>query len=287
MEYAPRKGLKRENGQSTIMLLLPQFRETFIPTLQGVQDTCKTVGFNLFPVIGYNGDEDIAKQPIINALRQHMIHGVVWAAHPDAIIERIIDSVNIPSVYVMRPFTNKDKAEIMIDNYKIGVDMATHLMKNGYKCVATLGNTQNHHRFIGLRDTLERNNCSVYADYGWFDVAKDIWTRNQAFELISGFFSSNRIMPDAFFCETDQIALGVLEALKEKGVEIPAQIGVAGCEDTDITLITNPTLTSVALPRYEQGVQAVLLLNQLLSGEAPGHVLLNGRVVERESTRRT
>ena len=63
-------------------------------------------------------------------------------------------------------------------------------------------------------------------------------------------------------------------------------MAVAGCEDIDLSLITEPQLTSVQFPRYEQGVHAALLVSRMIAGKPSERIVLNGKLIERGSTRR-
>lgn len=59
--------------------------------------------------------------------------------------------------------------------------------------------------------------------------------------------------PTALFCANDLMAVGAMEAARERGLEIPRQVSVVGYDDQDIARYTQPALTTVLLPNYEMG----------------------------------
>jgi LacI family transcriptional regulator len=59
--------------------------------------------------------------------------------------------------------------------------------------------------------------------------------------------------PTALFCANDLMAVGAIEAARERGLHVPDQLSVVGYDDQDIARYTQPPLTTVLLPNYEMG----------------------------------
>ncbi|MCC2973824.1 LacI family DNA-binding transcriptional regulator [Massilia sp. IC2-476] len=59
--------------------------------------------------------------------------------------------------------------------------------------------------------------------------------------------------PTALFCANDLMAVGAIEAVRERGLDVPRQVSVVGYDDQDIARYTQPPLTTVLLPNYEMG----------------------------------
>ncbi|WP_223884253.1 LacI family DNA-binding transcriptional regulator [Micromonospora craniellae] len=106
----------------------------------------------------------------------------------------------------------------------------------------------------------------------------------------SGYRAGLRLaeQPDctAVFTANDQMALGVLRALHERGREVPAQVSVVGFDDVADTSAYLPPLTTVHQDFAEVGRRCVqALLRQIRSGPAePGTDLVPTRLVVRAST---
>ncbi len=83
---------------------------------------------------------------------------------------------------------------------------------------------------------------------------------------------------------SDLLALGALKALQARGIHVPSDLAIVGFNDTREGRFAMPPLTSVAMPFYEQGSQAVDMLLALHSGEeVPAQVMLKSRLVVRQS----
>ncbi len=89
-----------------------------------------------------------------------------------------------------------------------------------------------------------------------------------------------------------ELALGAIEAVKQRGLRVPDDVSVVGYDDQAIARHTHPPLTTVVLPNHELGRRAVEMLMQEAQNRAAGvpvrrHALkLDGPLVERGSVRR-
>lgn len=93
--------------------------------------------------------------------------------------------------------------------------------------------------------------------------------------------------PTAVFAANDLMALGVLWAARNYGLELPAQLSVVGLDDIDLASKVTPTLTTVALPRYEMGKQAMKTLLTMIekpSEFSGGKLEIATRLIIRQST---
>jgi LacI family transcriptional regulator len=91
--------------------------------------------------------------------------------------------------------------------------------------------------------------------------------------------------PDALICYDDVEALGVMDALRDRGLRVPDDIAIVGFDDIPFAGISNPRLTTVAQPSEEVGRRAFgMLLAALKNGELPPSIVLPVTLVVREST---
>ena len=83
------------------------------------------------------------------------------------------------------------------------------------------------------------------------------------------------------------MALGVLRALTERGIRVPDDCSVVGCDDLDIAEFLTPPLTTVRIPFEETGAHAAAQLLQAVRGEkVPPARCCPSRFIERGSTAR-
>ena len=89
----------------------------------------------------------------------------------------------------------------------------------------------------------------------------------------------------AILCGNDLIAVGVMKALKQKGISVPNEINIIGIDNTDISAVVSPSLTTISQPSGEIGKLAVKTLINYFNGEKyDKYVRLNQKLIVREST---
>lgn len=91
---------------------------------------------------------------------------------------------------------------------------------------------------------------------------------------------------DALFAANDRMAIGLINGMRELGVEAGRDVAIVGYDNSDGSRIVHPGLTSVAVPFYEMGQRAAeLLLTD--SEDRPVNVVLPVSLIVRESSFRT
>ena len=97
------------------------------------------------------------------------------------------------------------------------------------------------------------------------------WWQDDGYEHALALLQLKQI-PTAIFCASDRIAVGVYDALKEKGMRIPNDISVVGFDDQELLAAhTRPPLTTVRMPYFEMGSWAV---DRLINSQGDGQPLI-------------
>jgi LacI family transcriptional regulator len=73
--------------------------------------------------------------------------------------------------------------------------------------------------------------------------------------------------PTAVFAGSDISAMGILEAARRLGIQVPEQLSVVGFDDTMLAQTSTPPLTTVRQPIAEIGATAVSAILRLSRGE--------------------
>ncbi len=93
--------------------------------------------------------------------------------------------------------------------------------------------------------------------------------------------------PTAVLAMSDAMAIGAMQELRERGLEVPAEVSVVGFDDIDLATHVDPPLTTVHQPIRRKGEEAVRLLLSVLEHGArakPEHRRLETRLIVRRST---
>ena len=100
---------------------------------------------------------------------------------------------------------------------------------------------------------------------------------------------SRKERPDAIFGITDDLAIGAIEAIKEKGLNIPEDIAVVGFSNTKRSRYMNPTVSSInQFPEKIGRAAAELLFDQILNSKHAQikKEIINCELIVRESSDR-
>lgn len=75
---------------------------------------------------------------------------------------------------------------------------------------------------------------------------------------------SSRNTPTVIFCGSDLIAMGVMVALEQAGIDVPNDISVVGIDDISFSFLARPPLTTIRVPREQLGQMAFKALTHML-----------------------
>lgn len=185
-------------------------------------------------------------------------------------------SVGEAVVTIGRHTLGIDVAGVTVDNIEAGRLLGDHLRDLGHRHVAVLSGTSDLtsvvDRVEGLRQSL-----------GEGVVVREVGgTRDGGWAAMEPLFDEH---PDltAVVGTADQMAMGALAWLRQKGISVPGQVSVAGFNDIWVAKDMTPSLTTVHLPLAEMGATALKLGIAALDGKVE-HKHLAVQLVVRDST---
>src|SRR5699024_9395002 len=93
--------------------------------------------------------------------------------------------------------------------------------------------------------------------------------------------------PKGIFVATDEMAVGVIHSLQDGGLRVPEDVEVFGFNNTRVSLMVRPTLTTIVQPMYDIGAVAMRLLTKFMNKEEVDEqtVILPHRILTRDSTK--
>lgn len=190
----------------------------------------------------------------------------------------------LPSVLVNCYDQNRGLPSIIPGDIAAGRAATERLIQAGRKRIALINGQEGldnpRDRLRGYKQALASNDFT-------FDSKL---VRHGNWEPSSGYSETNILLdmpnpPDAIFCANDLMALGCIEALKERGKSIPKDISVIGFDNRDIAQFTRPPLTTLHLPMFQMGAMAVEIIHDLAGGLKSSHdqLKVECEIIERES----
>lgn len=191
----------------------------------------------------------------------------------------------IPFVLLDNQLRGSPAPSVIVDNFKGGYEAAKHLIDLGHTRIAHIAGPEvflsSVERERGFRTALQEAGLEPFA------------VERSPFEISSGYAIAKRWieedrLPTAVFAADDNIALGVVDAMKNEGIRVPERLSVVGFDDQMLASQFTPRLTTVRQPAERIGRSGVDLLLKWIDGSSRRNVTvqLEPELIVRESTAR-
>ncbi|MBN1426768.1 MAG: LacI family DNA-binding transcriptional regulator [Anaerolineae bacterium] len=288
MGYHPNAAARSLAGRRSHILgiVIPRtvnsiFVDPFFPLLlQGASEETSRHGYlMMMSMLDRLAEQDFYHR----AVRSQTMDGLIISSTvlDEPLIPLLLEE-QVPFVSVGRLPAHADVSYIDVDNLH-GARMAVnHLLEVGRQHIATITGPLN--TVVGL-DRLEGYETALRSAGKTID---NTFIVEGDFTEVGGCNAMRRLLdckPDAVFVASDLMAFGALRALRQAGLQVPADVAIIGFDDAQIATLTEPQLTTVRQPTFEMGRAAVDLLRCLVEQDdsPPQRRILSTELVIRDS----
>jgi LacI family gluconate utilization system Gnt-I transcriptional repressor len=196
----------------------------------------------------------------------------------------MLERAGVPVVETWNLTANPIDLCVGFSNHAAGFDVGRYVFKRGYRRVAFIGRLRNDprsaDRLRGFQEALSGVGMKADRVVEVDDLAGPDSGAASIETLLERYPDA-----DAVFFGSDRLAIGGLLACVRRGIKVPDQLAVVGFGDFEISSLTVPSLTTVAVSARHIGATAGELLLARLAGRAVSDTIvdLGYRVIERES----
>jgi LacI family transcriptional regulator len=291
MGYMPNVVAQRLQKQrtDTFGLILPAFGPRlsdphFGEVLAGVGDEVARAGFDLLISIA---DPSLDTLEVYHQkISGRRVDGVlvVRTRCRDERIDFLLD-YNVPFVAYGRTLDEGDFPYVDVDQVAGMQALVQHLSGLGHQRVGcVIGSpdfTSVHYQLKGFRQAMHA--CGLSIDESLIIEAE--LTQRGGYGAAQTLLSQSE-PPTAIVTGSDLMALGVMSAAQDQGLDVGRDIAVAGFDDIPLAETSHPTLTTVRQPAHRLGQVMGHMLVTLAQGEALAeqHVLVKPSLIIRQST---
>jgi len=254
--------------------------------ISGAEQEARRQGYSV--IITSVGREGSGTEYALPAMMERRVDGILLAApqmEEDLALAHVLDRT-MP-VVSLHHVPGEGVATVGSDDELAGLLATRHLVAGGHRTIATViggrGRQTTESRLRGYRRALEEAGLKFDED-----LAEDGRGEIAGAQAATVRLFERRPEITAVFAQNDTMAIGVLSALQRIGKPVPDGCAVVGCDDIDMAAYTEPPLTTVHIPFYETGAEAMrLLLNMIATGSlVPRKVLLPVHLIPRGSSGR-
>ncbi len=156
---------------------------------------------------------------------------------------------------------------VFIDCYTPVMKLTDHLIEeHGVKDIAFLTGKKKHkhsiQRCAGFMQSMKNHNLEVPEER---IIEGDFWYLSGE-QCIDDLVSSGKTLPEAIICANDPMAIGVCKACEERGIKVPEDLIVVGCDSNEEGQTSPKIVTSYEAPAFELGSYSVEALNCMKKG---------------------
>lgn len=260
------RGLHSKRSFTVGLLTDDVYGRFALPVMQGVTEGLIDHGVSVF--LCALEDNPVLAQSHLDALMEKQVDGIVVAGRRvDRILPVDFGGLTVPVVHVMSE-GGPEQVSYLPDEEHGARAAVAHLVAAGRRRIAHVTGPARFRvageRAAGWRAELAGAGLVPHGPGAMYGRWAEAWGH----EAVAQLWAEDP-RPDAVFCGNDQIARGVIDALRERGVRVPADVAVVGFDNWEIVAEeTRPPLSSVDMNLRELGRQAGLALLQGINGAA-------------------
>ena len=231
-------------------------------------------------------DAEIEKRHISQLLAKRVDGLVFTARRLDRRPAPRSEDLGIPIVFAFSQGDNAEVPSLLPDDVQGARLAVEHLLSLGHRRIAHITGPQHfeavQQRMQGYQQALQKAGTANYNE-----IRLGRWSEAAGYEMTRSLLEEKGERPDAIFCGSDQLARGVVDCLRERGLSVPQDISIVGFDNWDVMVeAARPCLTSVDMNLKALGAAAGQTLMRLMDGEhVSGVERLACSLIVRQSTR--
>jgi DNA-binding LacI/PurR family transcriptional regulator len=285
--YRPNPAGRNLRSRSTraIGMVFPDIENPFYASvISGAEEVLQSAGYSLLLA---NYGEDPARESVqLTTLRAEHVAGILFAASckPSADYKSVLSAgISLVAVSRIPDGLNVDLATV--SNQEGARQAIEHLIRLGHRRIGLIDGP------VSLSTTRERHAgyAQAFRDAG-LPAPRDLIIYADFYHQAAGFQAVSKLLnagnrPSAVLIVSNNMVLGAMEALRERGLGVPKDMAIVGFGDTPSAALLNPPLTVVAQPAREIGATGARLLLERLQNpdRARRSIVLDTQLIVRES----
>lgn len=275
------------NGRmDMIALIMGDVRNPFFSGIAyHVQNIMREYGY-MVVLFNSNFDEEIERKNVQAAQEMNFCGIFLISSVADAEKYEELSSKNCPIVLLQRIVKNFRGDFVVQDNFRAGYMVTNHLIELGHNRICFLHGPKNSassiSRIEGFKGAMANAMLPIEDEY----MEEGDYSFDMGYSFGEKYLESYEDKPRAVICGNDMMAIGFIEACREKGVKVPEDISVAGFDDIEMAGFNGIQLTTVHQAIPEMCQKACEIMEKRIMGQkAPvSRVMFDPILVVRRTT---
>lgn len=278
----------RQKNTNTIGVVVPRLNSYFMAAaLAGIEKVTSDYDYGL--IISQSQESWQKEISCVSTLFNSRVDGLLVSLAFDT---KNLDHFNIlfnkdiPVVFFDRVADCHGCISVVIDNFKAGYEVTSHLIDQGCRRIVHLGGNMLRNvyseRFRGYKQALTDNKIEFDTD---LIIVSDM-SRQAGIDSAAKILKMNP-RPDGIFTANDTTAVAIMVELEKAGLKIPEDIAVAGFNNEPVSQVIQPNLTTIDYPAREIGeLAASSLISKIKNSQSAdlSTIVLKHNLIKRKSS---
>jgi LacI family repressor for deo operon, udp, cdd, tsx, nupC, and nupG len=173
-----------------------------------------------------------------------------------------------PLVLAAEPLPNSPVPAVLVDHEGGAEEAVRHLINLGHRRIAHIAGPDSvlsaAARMAGYRKAMRAARLTVDESL----IQRGFFSSESGTIAMHALLRQRRV-PTAVFCANDLMAVGAMHALKSVGLRVPTDVSIVGFDDEKLAELYDPPLTTVHIPRFDVGYQAMMMLADIIAQKRP------------------
>lgn len=270
----------------TVGVLLPDIATNFYASiLKGIEDVAHVNNYSV--IICNTGIDGWRTLDYIKVLEQRKVDSIITIGlRISEEYYNALEKSKIPYIQISTISYRYQIPYIKVDSQQASYAATKYLIDNGHKKIAMISGDakdvdSGHHRIFGFKQALEDNNLDVNPNlikYGDFTYESGIECMRELLKEEDEF--------TAIFAASDDMAVGALSVAYENNINIPNELSIIGYDNTRVSAMSIPPLTTIGQPLYEMGQKGMtMIIKAIENNEKLESIIMPYSIIERRTVK--
>lgn len=222
-------------------------------------------------------------QATVNDMLSKQVDGIIYIGCHSHVVVSLTEYADVPFICAYCTSSNPDVLSVLYDDRTAACEAAKVLIQKGVREIGMITGPMNSihsvNRTYGFQDALFQ--AGIPFNPRLSQVGD--WNRESGYRLCCSLIHEGA---KAIFAHNDLIAIGVIDWCNQNDIVVGKDLYLIGFDNREISTVSQPSLSTVAIPLYDIGFTAGNKMLDILSGREviKQDILLKCSIIERDST---
>ena len=258
---------KNENARSlvqkstnTIGVIMPDVTTSFYgDIIRGIEDISYEYGYSV--ILTHAGSSGSRIHESLNLMGERRVDGLIIVSIElnESAIEAL-SSLGIPFILLSTKTNRDDTPYLKVDDFSAAYTAVKYLIEHNHRTIGMAGANPDDPisgapRINGYTQALRDHGIKVDLNL----IKAGNFSFDSGKKAMQAFIQDQASIT-AVFCASDESALGIISICFEHGIGVPTDLSVVGYDNSKVSHMSIPPLTTVAQPLYDMGREGCLKL---------------------------